>query len=96
MFPPSIRQAILTLANADDRIMDKERKALQELLDGEGKYIRTRTPSRVVRYREVADRLGISLPTVKALVNAGRLQGVQGVGKSYIGVTESSLLRYCP
>ena len=88
MFAEHTIESIVALACLDKGATDAEKDELQGLLLG-----RRRTRA-VVKYRDAAKRLGLSLPTVKRLVKDGRLKGIPGTGKRACGISEESLERY--
>ena len=88
MFSQHTVKSIIALACIDEGVTDAEKDALQGVLLG-----RRRT-SPVVKSRDAATRLGLSLPTIKRLVKNGKLRGVKGVGSRYYGIAEESIERY--
>jgi len=89
MFSDHTRRSIIALACIDEGVTDTEKDALQGVLLG-----RRTASSAVVRYKDAAKRLGLSVPTIKRLVKSGRLQGVKGIGTRYCGISEESIERY--
>lgn len=88
MFAEHTQSSILALACIDKGVTDAEKNALQLLLLGKHK-----TPCAVVvKYKDAASRLGLSIPTIKRLVAEGRLTKVHATStKRACGVTEESL-----
>lgn len=87
MFAPMTKAAIWSIAEMDNGIDKAERDSLAAVINGGISH----REDAMVRYRDAARRLNVSLETVKRLARLGRLQKVIGGGKRAIGVTESSL-----
>ena len=88
MFSEHTKKSIIAIACIDDGVTDAEKDALEGVLSGR------RRLCAVVRYRDAAKRLGLSVPTIKRLVKSGRLQGIKGIGNRYCGISEESIERY--
>ena len=89
MFAEHTAQSIIALACIDKGVTDKEKDDLQMLLIG-----RRPGDCAVVRYRDAAKRLNLSLPEIKRLAKTGTLKRVYGQGTTRaIGVTEESIRR---
>lgn len=87
MFAPMTKAAIMSIAEMDKGIDKAERDSLVAIISGEG----SRPADAMVRYRDAARRLNVSLETVKRLARLGKLRKVIGGGKRAIGVAESSI-----
>lgn len=87
MFAEPTMEHILAIACTDRGVTDREKEALQILLLG-----KTQGDFAVVKYRDAAKRLGLSLPQIKMLAKSGALKKVYGQGThKAMGVTEESL-----
>ena len=88
MFSEHTKKSIIAIACIDDGVTDAEKDALEGVLSGR------RRLCAVVRYRDAAKRLGLSVPTIKRLVKSGQLRGVKGIGSRCYGISEESIERY--
>lgn len=87
MFAPMTKAAILSIAEMDNGLDKAERDSLMAVISGGA----TRPEDTMVRYRDAARRLNVSLETIKRLARLGKLRKVIGGGKRAIGVSESSI-----
>ena len=87
MFALMTKAAILSIAEMDKGIDKAERDSLMAVISGGA----VRPEDAMVRYRDAARRLNVSLETVKRLARLGKLRKVIGGGKRAIGVSESSI-----
>lgn len=90
MFADHTVQTVAAVVGVDKGVTDAERDALMRVLLG----FREPTVGRCVRYAEAAKLLGVSVPTIKRLVKAGRLKAVRGAGECAMGVTFESVRGY--
>lgn len=88
MFACHTRDSIIALACIDKGVTENEKQALVSLLSGRA------SPSAVVKYKDAAKRLGLTVPTVKKLAVKGILKRVVNGGTRACGVTEDSLINY--
>ena len=80
------RKAIIGLLAVDETASDAERERVARALKGE--------PPKVLKFSEVAERLGRTKQTVHNLVNAGLLERVPGAGAFSAGISEESFWNY--
>lgn len=81
--------SILALASIDENVTSSEKDALQMLLLG-----KKESCCKIVRYKDAADRLGLSVSAVKKLTRDGKLKKVYGLGdKKACGISEESIRR---
>ena len=80
----------MAIAVEDETATDHEKDELQLVLLGK----RTPRAMSVVRYKDAARMLDLSVLTVKRLVKAGRLKAAAGSGSRSCGVTRTSLDEY--
>jgi excisionase family DNA binding protein len=85
MFAPMTKASILAIARLDQGVSRDERDALIRVVSG----VRQLDP--MLRYRDAAARLNVSLATVRRLVKSGKLKTVAGSGSRNIGVTAESV-----
>ena len=88
MFAQHTVESIVALACIDRGVTDTEKDALQRVLLG------VSDDCKVVRYKDAARMIGLSLPTVKRLVKCGRLTGAIGTGSRALGITLRSIERF--
>lgn len=87
MFAEHTVQSIIALACLDRGVTDREKDDLQMVLIG-----KSPRDCAVVKYKDAAKRLGLSLPQIKMLAKDGKLKKVYGQGtRKAMGVTEESL-----
>lgn len=88
MFAHHTIDSILALACVDKGVTEREKKALTYLLTGRDNV------SQVVKYKDAAERLGLTVSTIKKLANNGILKRVINGGCRACGITEDSLIAY--
>ena len=87
MFSESTKNAICALVAIDSSVTPAERERLVEVLSGRaGRMIG------VVKYKDAAKRLNLSVPSIKKMVANGKLKTVSTGGPRSCGVTEESLM----
>lgn len=85
MISEHTKAAIIALINIDADATDAERERVRISLTG------VRPHGRTIRIAEAARILGVHRNTISNWISSGRLTGVRGGGRQYIGVTEESL-----
>lgn len=88
MFAQHTVDSILALACIDKGVTEREKSALTAILSGDF------ATSAIVKYKDAARRLGLTVPTIKKLAIKGILMRVVNGGCRACGVTEDSLIAY--
>lgn len=91
MFAEITQNMIMAAAISDKGVTEREKESLLDFITGTKKSSEV---NKIVKYRDAADRLGVSIPTIKRLVKEGRLTPILGSGNRAIGVTLSSMNTY--